>query len=161
MRKWYNLAPASGSGRGGGSTPPGWLPPGSSGSQRDFDVEIATALASGDPDLVLEGRVARALRAALVRFHERVWDGTPPLCIGEIDVETHAAIIEVTTATRGRLGNVRALLHDQVINPTSKPVILYAERYNHRARSAVEQIGGYVVHSERELLDMHRRLGGP
>jgi hypothetical protein len=55
---------------------------------------IEQALRSNDPDTVLEGRVAQAVEADLVDFNRKVG---PEGAIGEVDVETSKAIIEVTT----------------------------------------------------------------
>jgi hypothetical protein len=53
----------------------------------------------------------------------------PNNSIGEIDVETSQAIIEVTVAKSGKLGQVSNFIGNATFNPSGKPVILYAPNY--------------------------------
>ncbi len=75
-----------------------------------FEQAITDALNSANPQKVLEGQVANAIIQAefnLVSFNKVVGLNGE---IGEIDVETSNAIIEVTTHTARKLRQIQKLI---------------------------------------------------
>lgn len=122
-----------------------------------FVSSIATKLASSDPAIQLEGKVARAVQSQLVALNKGFG---PNNSLGEIDVETVNAIIEVTIKNSGKLSQVTKLMTDPIMNPTSKPVILFAPYYNGTPTKDIVNAGGYVVKSLEELQALVQTLGG-
>ena len=116
---------------------------------------IEQALRSNDPDTVLEGRVAKAVEADLVDFNRKVG---PEGAIGEVDVETSKAIIEVTARRSGKSRQMRKLLANPAINPAGKPVILFAPNYGPHATRNIFDLGVVVVHTIEELLEVLAQL---
>jgi hypothetical protein len=116
---------------------------------------VEQALRSNDPDTVLEGRVAQAVAADLVDFNRKVG---PEGTIGEVDVETSKAIIEVTTRRSGKSRQIRKLLVDPAMNPAGKPVILFAPNYGPHATRNIAELGVVVVRTIEELLGVLVRL---
>jgi hypothetical protein len=116
---------------------------------------IEQALRSNDPDTVLEGRVAKAVEDDLVDFNRKVG---PEGVIGEVDVETSKAIIEVTTRRSGKSRQIRKLLANPAINPAGKPVILFAPNYGPHATRNISDLGVVVVHTIEELLEVLSQL---
>ena len=116
---------------------------------------IEQALRSHDPDTVLEGRVAKAVEADLVDFNRKVG---PEGAIGEVDVETSKAIIEITTRRSGKSRQIRKLLADPTMNPVGKPVILFAPNYGPRATRNISDLGVVVVCTVEELLGVLLQL---
>jgi len=110
---------------------------------------VEEALRSNDPDTVLEGRVAQAVAADLVDFNRKVG---PEGAIGEVDVETSKAMIEVTTRRSGKSRQIRKLLADPAMNPAGKPVILFAPHYGPHATRNIAELGVVVVRTIEELL---------
>jgi hypothetical protein len=110
---------------------------------------VEQALRSNDPDTVLEGRVAKAVEADWVDFNRKVG---PEGAIGEVDVETSKAIIEVTTRRSGKSRQIRKLLADPAMNPVGKPVILFAPNYGPHAPRNIAELGVVVVRTIEELL---------
>ena len=109
---------------------------------------VEQALRSNDPDTVLEGRVARAVAADLVDFNRKVG---PAGAIGEVDVETSKASIEVTTRRSGKSRQMRKLLAIPAMNPAGKPVILFAPNYGPHATRNISELGVVVVRTIEEL----------
>jgi len=116
---------------------------------------IEQALRSNDPDTVLEGRVAKAVEEDLVDFNRKVG---PEVAIGEVDVETSKAIIEVTTRRSGKSRQIRELLANPAMNPAGKPVILFAPNYGPHATRNISDLGVVVVHTIEELLEVLSQL---
>jgi hypothetical protein len=112
-------------------------------------TSIAQALQSSDPERVLEGEVAMAIAGDLVDFNRKVG---PHGATGEVDVETSRAIIEVTTRRTGKLKQIQKLLSHPDMNPSGKPVILFAPNYGHRATADIINAGAIVVRTQEELL---------
>lgn len=81
--------------------------------------------------------------------------------IGEIDVETANAIIEVTTQNSRKLKQIQKLISNLDLNPLSKPVILYAPNYNTTPAQDIINAGAYVVRTQQELLELLHRCGEP
>lgn len=126
-----------------------------------FDEAINEALSSGDPKTVLEGTVANAIRQAgfdLISFNKEVGlNGS----VGEIDVETANAIIEVTTQNSCKLKQIQKLISNLDLNPLLKPVILFAPNYNTTPAQDIINAGAYVVRTQQELLELLSELGEP
>jgi hypothetical protein len=118
-------------------------------SSAERSNRIEQALRSNDPDTVLEGRVAKAVEEDLVDFNRKVG---PEGAIGEVDVETSKAIIEVTTRRSGKSRQIRKLLANPAMNPAGKPVILFAPNYGPHATKNISDLGVVVVHTIEELL---------
>lgn len=78
--------------------------------------------------------------------------------IGEIDVETGGAIIEVTTMKAGKADQISRMSNDPGLNPLGKPVILYAPRYSRNAERDVVKEGGCVVRDKQELVELLEKL---
>jgi hypothetical protein len=116
---------------------------------------IEQALRSNDPDTVLEGRVAKAVEADLVDFNRKVG---PEGAIGEVDVETSKAIIEVTTRRSGKSRQIKKLLANPAMNPAGKPIILFAPNYGPHATRNISDLGVVVVHTIEELLKVLLQL---
>ena len=116
---------------------------------------IEQALRSNDPDTVLEGRVAKAVEADLVDFNRKVG---PEGTIGEVDVETSKAIIEVTTRRSGKSRQIKKLLANPAMNPAGKPVILFAPNYGPHAARNISDLGVVVVRTIEELLGVLLQL---
>ncbi len=124
-----------------------------------FEQAIADALNSVNPQKVLEGKVANAIIQAgfdLVSFNKTVGLNGE---VGEIDVETSNAIIEVTTQTARKLKQVQKLISNSDLNPLNKPVILYAPNYKFTPSQDIIATGSYVVSSQDELLELLSILG--
>ena len=94
--------------------------------------------------------VAEAVRNDLVAFNKKVLENG--LEIGEIDVETSIAIVEVTTQNTGKSKQISKRINDQTLNPTDKSVVLYAPNYSRNATRDIEKIGGHVVRSAEKLV---------
>ncbi len=124
------------------------------------DYGVVTALNSGIESQVVEGHVALLVLKDLIRFN--VGFGTNNQD-GQIDIETSKFIIEVKkpSVLKGYTGQINRLVTNRTLNPTGKPVILYASGYSTAASKEVVKVGGYVVKSDKDLLDLLKRLGGP
>jgi hypothetical protein len=124
-----------------------------------FEQAITDALNSANPQKVLEGQVANAIIQAefnLVSFNKVVGLNGE---IGEIDVETSNAIIEVTTQTARKLRQIQKLISNPDLNPLKKPVILYAPNYKITPAQDIIATGSYVVRAKDELLELLFQLG--
>jgi hypothetical protein len=92
-------------------------------------VKVATALNSSDKNIQLEGQVALLVLGDLISFHREVVDPTTGKEITDIDVETPYAFIEVTNAQQGKAQQLDTQRTNPYVNPSGKPVILFAPRY--------------------------------
>jgi hypothetical protein len=133
-----------------------------SGSSKNsqFDQEIQNKLNSSDPASVLEGEVVNHVKNGgfdLVDFNKKIG---PNGSIGEVDVETTNAIIEVTISPSGKLDQITKLRSNPNFNLSGKPVILYAPNYRGTPEKAITSVGGYVVRTQQELLNLLKKLGG-
>jgi hypothetical protein len=124
-------------------------------SPAELANRIEQALRSNDPDTALEGRVAKAVEADLVDFNRKVG---PEGAIGEVDVETSKAIIEITTRRSGKSRQIKKLLANPAMNPAGKPVILFAPNYGPHATRNISALGVVVVHTIEELLEVLLQL---
>jgi len=124
-----------------------------------FNQSIEEALNSGNPQIVLEGTVAFAIQQAgihLVNFNKQVG---PNGAIGEIDVETTKAIVEVTTQTSRKLKQIQKFISDPDLNPLSKAIILYAPNYKNTPAQDIVNAGAYVVRNDIQLIQLLQQLG--
>lgn len=110
---------------------------------------IEQALRSSDPDRALEGKVAKSIEDDVIDFNRKVG---PNGATGEVDVETHKAIIEVTTRRTGKSKQIHKLLSNLDMNPSRKPVILFAPNYGRTATKTITDAGAMVVRTIEELL---------
>ena len=94
----------------------------------------------------------------MVSFQRKVG---PNGSIGDIDVETSSAIIEVTVMKRDKLGQIQKLMSNRDINPTGKPVILYAPSYGKFSTRDIINAGAYVAKTESELKNLLNSLRRP
>jgi hypothetical protein len=118
---------------------------------------ISKALQSSKPDNQLPGIVANWVKDDVVSFQRKIG---PNGSIGEIDVETSKAIIEVTISRLGKAHQIRERLTNPRINPEGKPVILFAPNYTQNAAQHIIGLGAHIAHTKEELLDLLRKLGG-
>lgn len=123
----------------------------------DLAVSVANACLSPDPDIRLEGQVGKALISDLVSFQRKVYDSSGTV-IGEIDVETSNAIIEVTNRKEGKLEQLLKELNNPLMNPNHKQVIFYAPGYSHAADKQLASHGIHIVRSLKELFDYLRSI---
>ena len=114
-----------------------------------YTTRIEQALWSSDPDRVLEDEIATAVAGDLVDFNRQVG---PNGATGEVDVETHRALIEVTTRRAGQLKQIRQLLSPPDMHPLGKPVMLFAPNYGRTATQDITNAGALVVRTQEELL---------
>jgi hypothetical protein len=120
----------------------------------DIGQRIQDALASTNPGEALEGQVAQGLQDAGVSIEQFQAEVGTNGSIGELDVVTDRAIIEVTTSPSGKLAQITKLLTNTQMNPLGKPVILYAPNYGGAAGTAITSTGAYVARSMAELLQI-------
>jgi hypothetical protein len=125
---------------------------------RELAVKVADAVNSSDKDKQLEGTTARALIGDLVAFNKKIYDPATGEVIGEIDIETSDAIIEVTTKKTGKLSQIQKYLNNPLMNPDGKPVILYAPNYIGQATKDIEALNVPVVKTMQDLFDWLRNL---
>jgi len=123
----------------------------------DLAVSVAAACTSPDPDVQLEGQVGRALIADLVSFQRKVFNAEG-VEIGEIDVETSNAIIEVTNTPRDKLKQLLKDQNEPLMNPNHKKVILYAPGYSHAADRQFASYGFPIIRSLKDLFNYLRSL---
>jgi hypothetical protein len=67
----------------------------------------------------------------------------------------------VTVQRDGKLTQVKAFINDPLMNPTGKPVILYAPNYLRTAGKAVSDAGASVVRTPQALINLLRTKGTP
>ena len=121
---------------------------------------IDNAALSTNPGTKLEGQTAQGLQDAgfqVTKFQQKV---TTNRVIGDIDVETPQAIIETTTSPAGKLGQITKLLNNTDMNPTAKPVILYAPNYGGTASRDIVNARAYVVKNMNDLTTLLGQLPG-
>jgi len=107
---------------------------------------IVAALRSANAATRLEGEAAAALGKAVTGF-QRMVKG-----IGEVDVETTKAIVEVTGGrSPGKLDQITKLINDKALNPQGKPVVVYGPNLGIHAARTLEKAGAKVVRTLDEL----------
>jgi hypothetical protein len=120
---------------------------------------ITRALNSDNDEVRLEGKVAQYTEDGgidVVAFRKKFG---PNGEIGEIDIETEYAIIEVTTSPSGKSDQVTKFLNNKIINPKNKHVIIYSEKYGLHAGRHIDKLGGYVVRTPEQLINLLRVIG--
>ncbi len=76
--------------------------------------------------------------------------------IGEIDIETANAIVEVAGGKgRGKFNRIKALIEDAALNPSGKKVIVFGPKLRTGLVRDLEALGATVV---RELKLLHSAL---
>ena len=124
----------------------------------DLVNRVAAAINSPSEEIQLEGEVARPLISDLVSFQHKSIDPITCFVIGEVDVETLKAIIEVTTEKNGKTEQALKEQHDKLINPNGKQVILFASNYSRAADQQFATYGIPIIRSFKDLFDYLRRL---
>ena len=119
-------------------------------------VAHAEAQAS-DPDLRLQGQVARAVGADLLRFNDEVLTRLVSAFTGnvryrpitDVDVETTKAIIEVTSQADagGKISQLQVLLGMEA-NPRRKPVLYFMPNASQDAEAAWKAGGAHGVYRD-------------
>lgn len=112
------------------------------------------ATQAGDPDLRLQGQVARAVGPELVRFNAEVLTRSLSSFTGkvryrpitDIDVESTKSIIEVTSQVdaSGKVAQLQVLLGMEA-NPHAKPVLHFMPNATHGAETALTASGSHGV----------------
>lgn len=123
---------------------------------------VSRALASPNAGTRLEAEVALALRRVGIEvtgFDRRVFDPARNRLAGQVDVETGAALIEVTTSPNGKLEQVADTLRAPLVNPDGKAVVLYAPNYGRAAGQAVMRAGVHLARTPEQLVAVLRALG--
>jgi len=120
------------------------------GADAAMSGAIKSALRSGNVATQLEGQAASALGASVTGFKRVVTAGGR--VVGEIDVETSKAIVEVTSGRApGKVNQVLRLLSDKTLNPQGKPVVVYGPNLGKQAAEALQKTGAIVVRTLDEL----------
>jgi hypothetical protein len=114
-----------------------------------------SAAQAGDPDLRLQGQVAQAVGADLVRFNAEVLIRSVSSFTGkvryrpitDVDVETTKAIIEVTSQADagGKVAQLQELLGNEA-NPHGKPVLHFMPNATHAAEAALTASGSHGLY---------------
>lgn len=114
--------------------------------------ETAIATNNADTELEAEAGLLARMYSTVLKFQEKL--GTRG-DLGEIDVETPGAIIEVknTGNMRGYMDQIQKLMTDPNRNPSGKPVILYAPGIGDRVTQQLESMGVYVARNQDQLID--------
>jgi hypothetical protein len=115
----------------------------------------------GDPDLRLQGQVAQAVGADVVRFNAEVLLRSQSSFTGkvryrpftDIDVETAKAIIEVTSQADagGKVAQLQVLLGMEA-NPQGKPVLHFMPNARPSAEAALTASGSHAVYRDLSAL---------
>ncbi|HZO70857.1 MAG TPA: hypothetical protein VFB60_01565 [Ktedonobacteraceae bacterium] len=126
---------------------------------RDLVMRVVAALNAPSAQTQLEGQVARAVIADLVSFQRIIHDPVTGEVVGEIDVETSTAIIEVTTTPSGKLEQLLREQNNPLINPEGKNVILYGPDYSHLADLQFAEHDIPIARNMQELFEELRLLG--
>jgi hypothetical protein len=123
------------------------------------DTKIDTAMRSANEGSRLEATTAKSLRNIVRDFNRKYG---PNGSLGEIDIETNKAIIEVAGGRKyTKEGQLEGLINNRTKNPTGKPVILLATRLSGKQVALARQTGAIVVRTEYELKQVLRGLGEP
>ena len=146
------------------------------GSLGDFDDAIALALQGRnkqgrlltDPNNIvgakLEGELGLALRDHIVRFQNDVRAPGPIQGnLTDIDLETPNFIFEVKAGRSGKgLENKISTLNDQFVNPTRKPVIVFAPEFTtvKRQQTLINFGAQKVINSFEQLNEFIKLNGG-
>jgi hypothetical protein len=123
------------------------------------EAAIQTALASTDAGTRFEGETAKLLQKSGEEVTGFQVEFGSNASRGEIDIETREAVIEVTLARRGKLGQVQKLVGRSQMNPSGEPVIMYAPNYQWTAGKAASAAGVTVVRTPEDRVRALKSLG--
>lgn len=82
--------------------------------------------------------------------------------VGDIDAETPGAILEAKSGKTWDSDNtdqIRKLLTNPQLNPTGKPVIVYAPNFNDEMVVRVRAAGAIVVQNEEQVIEILKLYG--
>ncbi len=98
------------------------------------------------------GLLAR-MYSRVLKFREPVVDENG-VEKGELDVETLGAIIEAKSGNtmKGQMTNLQEYLTDPYLNPSKKPVIVYAPNISPRSAQQLSGRGFYVAQNQDQLI---------
>ncbi|WP_285701210.1 hypothetical protein [Actinomadura sp. NBRC 104412] len=123
------------------------------------DDKIDHKARSSSPDDRLEAKTAKAIRG-IVRDFDRGIDNPAGGRLGQIDIETNKAIIEVSNGTNAnKATQVKSRLSDPRINPSGKSIVVYAPKWTYAQVKEYASQGITVVRNEGELKRYLRGLG--
>ncbi|GAA4072424.1 hypothetical protein GCM10022214_30640 [Actinomadura miaoliensis] len=123
------------------------------------DSKIDKAMRSADEDKRLEATTAKSIRN-IVRDFGRKYGKNGDL--GEIDIETNRAIIEISNGRKASKTNqITKLINNRQMNPNGKPVVVLATQWSGKQIAQARQLGAIVVRTEYELKEALRKLGEP
>jgi hypothetical protein len=125
---------------------------------RNLVHRVAAAVNSPHEGTQLEGDVARLLIGDLVAFQRKEIDPATGKVIGDIDVETSAAIIEVTNEKRNKRRQILKEKNDTQMNPKGKQAILFAPNYSYAADVQFQSRGIAILRTLKDLFDYQRSL---
>jgi hypothetical protein len=135
-------------------------PAANTAAPRSIAAAIKAAQASPNSSIQLEGRAAQILEDAGVEVTGFQTEFGPNRSVGEIDIETREAIIEVTESRRSKLRQVNQFVNDQRLNPNGKPVVLYAPNYQGRAGKDILDAGAFIARTPTELVNIIKSFRG-
>jgi hypothetical protein len=125
--------------------------------QKVIDSKLNVARRSVKASERQEAEVADAVRPALRNFQRKYG---PNGKLGEVDVETNKAIVEVAGGVKMHKTNqIAKYINDRTINPSGKPVIVFAPQMTANAVREAEKAGAIVVRNTAELKQKLRDLG--
>jgi len=129
-------------------------------SPAEIDAVIQKNLRSPEKGLRLEGEIGKLIadeRFSVLSAGRQVGlNGST----GEIDLETDEAIIECYSASNGKLAQIKKLVRDAAMNPSGKPVVLYAPSYGGMAARDIVAAGARVAKTPDELVAILKSLRG-
>ena len=120
------------------------------------DEELLTAYETAsnkEMELEAEAGLLARMYSRVLKFREPVVDENG-VEKGELDVETPGAIIEAKSGNtmKGQLTNLQRYLTDPYLNPSKKPVIVYAPNIGQRAAQQLTNMGFYVAQNQDQLI---------
>jgi len=129
-------------------------------SPAEINAVIQKNLRSPEKGLRLEGEIGKLIadeRFSVLSAGRQVGlNGST----GEIDLETDEAIIECYSASNGKLAQIKKLVRDAAMNPSGKPVVLYAPSYGGMAARDIVAAGAMVAKTPDELVAILKSLRG-
>jgi hypothetical protein len=121
------------------------------------DAKIDNKMKSPRADDKLEATTARSIRG-IVRDVDRKYG--PNGSHGQIDIETNKFVIEVSNGQNaGKVSQVKGNLGNPKVNPSGKPIIVFAPKWSLRQVKVYADQGIKVVRTEHELKKYLREHG--
>src|SRR5579863_7885083 len=117
-----------------------------------FDNKILKMFDSTDPGVHTEGEMALITRMEgydVVNLNQKI--NGPEGTVGEIDAETQGAILEAKSGDSWSSKNteqIQKLLNNPQLNPSGKPVIIYAPNFSDANVARAEAAGAIVARNE-------------